>query len=168
MSGLIQHAKDELKYAGYTPLEQEQEEGPNKWIQENILEIVEVFGRQEHSGFSASYCVSALERLLRLNPLTALTGAEEEWTEVSDGLFQNKRMSSVFKKNGVAYDIDYRVFTEKAEEGNLVRFGNYLTRERVYFPYYPSEYPDVIHRPSLEYFSLWVKYKLGVNKDMWD
>ena len=33
----VEHAKREFLRAGYTPLDQEQEAGPNKWIQENVL-----------------------------------------------------------------------------------------------------------------------------------
>ena len=42
----VRHAEREFVAAGYTPLDQEQEDGPNKWIQENVLELLEVFARQ--------------------------------------------------------------------------------------------------------------------------
>lgn len=166
--GMVEHIKTELKYAGYTPLDQEQEDGPNKWIQENLIEIGEVFSKQGHSGYSAAYCVNALNRLLRFSIMAPLQGTDDEWTEVSDGLLQNKRLSSVFKSNGVAYDIDYRAFTERLpDSGEIVGFSNYLCREKITFPYIPKDTPEVVHRPSLKYFWLWLKYKLGVNKAMW-
>lgn len=51
-------------------------------INKNILEIIEVFSNQGHSGFSAGYAISVLERLLRYKPLTPLTGEPDEWNEV--------------------------------------------------------------------------------------
>ena len=39
MSNFINHAKREFLAVGYIPLDQDQEDGPNKWIQENILEL---------------------------------------------------------------------------------------------------------------------------------
>ena len=40
----------------------------------NLLEILKVFDKQGHSGFSASYLRRALNRLLDWKPLTPLTG----------------------------------------------------------------------------------------------
>lgn len=49
----------EFQALGYKAPEEE-EEGPNKWIQENVLEIAEVFASQGHSGSlqrTASTCL---------------------------------------------------------------------------------------------------------------
>lgn len=55
---------------------------------------------------------STLALLMDHKPISPLTGDDDEWIEVSDGLFQNKRCSTVFKDNdvfnGQAYDIDGR------------------------------------------------------------
>ena len=77
------------------------EDGMQDLVNRNILEIVKAFSEQGHSGLSASYVLSKLERLLRFKPISPLTGADDEWTEVhsQNGIrtYQNKRCSSIFK-----------------------------------------------------------------------
>src|SRR3990167_8393513 len=100
MSNLIEHAKEEFKILGYKPLEENPEDDPNKWIQENVLELLEVFSKQGHSGSSAPFCVDYFKRLAAFEPLSPIKCDDSEWVEVGEGTFQNKRLSSVFK-NGV-------------------------------------------------------------------
>ena len=139
----IEHAKREFKAVGYIPLDQPQEDGPNKWIQENVLELLDVFSKQGHSGFSAPYCISTFKKLASLEPLGPLTGADDEWTEVVDGrMLQNNRCGHVFKdsKDGQAYDIEGRIFREP----NGCCFTSRDSRVPITFPYTPtSEYVDV-------------------------
>lgn len=143
MSNLVEHAKREFLALGYMPIEEE-EDGPNKWIQENVLELLRVFSEQGHSGSSAPYCVGMFKKLAMFEPLGPLTGEDHEWSEVSDGVFQNKHCSHVFKQadrfNGQAYDLNGRVFREPngccyTKNGSCVP---------VTFPYTPTtEYVDV-------------------------
>ena len=133
----------EFQALGYKAPEEE-EEGPNKWIQENVLEIAEVFASQGHSGFSAAYCVDVLDKVLRNAPVGPLTGEDWEWNEVGPGVFQNNRCSHVFKDasqfDGQAYDIDGKIFREP----NGVCYTNASSRVPVTFPYTPTrEYVDV-------------------------
>ena len=121
----LNHARKELKLAGYD-LDQK-EEDPNKWLQESVLELLSLFSSQGHSGFSAPYCIKTFEKLARFEPLTPLTGEEEEWVDVGchDGVtvYQNSRIGSVFKdgKDGKAYwsegiifrDADGHTFTSR-------------------------------------------------------
>ena len=105
MSNLIEHAKREFLALGYIPLDQKQENGPNKWIQEGVLELIEVFSKQGHSGSSAPYCVRCFEKLALFKPLTPIKCDDVEWVEVGERVYQNKRLSSVFKegKEGKPY-----------------------------------------------------------------
>ena len=139
---LIEHAQREFKAAGYDPIENS-EEGPDKWIQENILELLKVFSAQGHSGMSAPYCINTFSKLANFESLAPLTGEDDEWAQVGeDGdCYQNIRCSHVFKdKDGRAYDIQGRIFREP-------NGGCYTSRDsRVYitFPYVPTtEYVDV-------------------------
>jgi hypothetical protein len=143
MSNLIEHAKREFKAIGYIPLDQEQEDGPNKWIQENLIELLEVFSKQGHSGFSAGYCINAFNKLARFEPLASLTGEDWEWQEVGTGTWQNIRCGRVFKNaEGRAYDIDGKIFRER--DGCC--FTNKNSHVYIDFPYTPkSEYIDVPH-----------------------
>lgn len=135
MSNLIEHAKREFKAIGYPPLDQEQEDGPNKWIQENLIELLEVFSKQGHSGFSAGYCINAFNKLARFEPLAPLTGEDWEWQEVAENLWQNIRCSRVFKdEQGCAYDIEGRVFVEP----NGSAYTSKDSRVPVIFPYTPK------------------------------
>ena len=145
MSNLIQHALRELLAIGYQPVGTE-EDGPNEWIQKNVLELLEVFSRQGHSGFSAPYCISLFERLARFEPLAPLTGEDDEWMDVGGGLWQNIRCSHVFKSTADgAYDIQGRVFRDP--DGSS--WTKHESRVPVTFPYTPvTEYVEV--RPDTD------------------
>jgi hypothetical protein len=133
---LIDHAEREFAAIGWS-----EEEGPDKWIREDVLQLIRVFAEQGHSGFSAPYAVSMFEKLARYEPLAPLTGKDEEWCEVSEGTWQNRRCSHVFKEaDGRAYDIDGKIFREP----NGSCFTNRDSRVYITFPYTPKrEYVDV-------------------------
>jgi hypothetical protein len=62
---------------------------------------------------SAPYAVALFEKLALWKPIAPLTGEDDEWNEVSEGTWQNRRNSAVFKKeDGQAYWMDGRVFWE--------------------------------------------------------
>jgi hypothetical protein len=128
-SNLYRHAEHELNLLG--------EDGP---MRTHLLHMVATFSEEGHSGFSASHAVGALTKLLAFEPLAPLTGADEEWTEVSAGLWQNKRCSHVFKDANGAYDANGRIFREL--DGTC--FVSAKSRVSVSFPYTPTrEYVDV-------------------------
>lgn len=110
----------------------------NRLMNDSLRELVLVFSTQGHSGFSAGYATSALEKLLRYEPLGPLTGEPSEWCEVSEGVFQNRRCSRVFKQadrfDGQAYDINARVFREPSG----VCYTNSDSLSPVAFPYAPT------------------------------
>jgi len=139
-SSLVLHAKREFLALGYKPVE-EGEGGPNQWMQENVLQLLEVFSKQGHSGFSAPYCVSMFEKLARFEPLGPLTGEDHEWNDVSDmggrdygPLWQNNRASHVFKDSDGAFDVDGVIFREP----NGCTFIGRYSRVPVTFPYTPK------------------------------
>lgn len=102
-----------------------------------LMELCEVFSKQNHSGMSASIVVSLFKRLTEWMPLSPLTGEEDEWIEVGSKVYQNKRCPSVFKegKTGKAYQHDYYIFIDN--EGRT-----YTSKDsRKYidkFPYMPD------------------------------
>ena len=76
-----------------------------------MVEILEKFFDQWDSGGAVHAVAPVLQRLIAGKCLTPLTGEVDEWMEVADGVFQNKRVSSVFKDprfhdGKMAYDID--------------------------------------------------------------
>lgn len=129
---LLSHAKHELSLLA----SDEMQDAMNT----HLLKMVEAFADEGHSGFSASYAISVLERLLRYEPLTPLTGADDEWSEYSPGRFQNKRCGHVFKDQDGPYDSEGRIFREPS--GSC--YQNRESRVAVTFPYTPvREYVDV-------------------------
>ncbi len=140
MGNLAEHAKRELALinAGDGELY-------GGMLVDAVVEIVEAFGNQGHSGMSASIVVSFLEKLLRFEPLSPLQGTENEWIEVESAdekgfLLQNNRCSHVFKNQDGAYDIDGRIFREP--DGNC--YTSCDSRVPIVFPYIPKrEYIDV-------------------------
>lgn len=142
-SNLILHAQREFKAAGYEPPEH-CEDDPNKWIRQNVLDLLRVFSEQGHSGFSATYCIEVFAKLAKFEPLGPLTGVDSEWNEVGDGVFQNNRCSNVFKQadrfDGQAYDCDGRIFREPGG----ACYTNRDSMVPITFPYTPKrEYVDV-------------------------
>ena len=139
MSNYIEHAKREFVALGYDL--DDKEEGPNKWIMENIFELLEVFGKQGHSGSSALYCISCFKKLALFEPLAPLTGEDVEWNEVDErDTYQNNRCSHVFKNKDGAYDIDGKIFRKP----NGCCYTSKDSYVFIDFPYTPkSEYVDV-------------------------
>lgn len=131
--GLVDHAKGELK----TMLEAPEEY--DRAIATDVLKLIEVFAEQGHSGFSAPIVSDLFYTLAAYKPLGPLTGADDEWFEVTDPVpggmqFQNRRCSRVFKdSDGKTYDIDGFVF----EEPDGSRWTGFESRRPVTFPYVP-------------------------------
>lgn len=124
MSNLQSHAVRELQLSGYEfdsdgmPVQTEDDFDINAEMCMCVLELMEVFAKQGHSGASAGYCISIVEKLMRYEPLSPLTGEDHEWNDTSDyGVpstsWQNNRCSNVFKdETGRAYDINGKVFID--------------------------------------------------------
>jgi hypothetical protein len=115
--GMLEKAKEELKLLRGNNSEPDEMQDH---IEKGILEIVEIFSKQGHSGSSAAYAIAILEKLLRQENITPLTGEEWEWVEVGKDIFQNKRCSSVFKDktrfNGNPYWLDGKIFSYDGEK----------------------------------------------------
>lgn len=138
---LLDHAERELDLMGM------QDDGDmNGMMRRHILHMVKEFSNEGHSGFSASYAIQVLEKLLKFEPITPLTGEDWEWNDVSeisgDTLYQNARCGRVFKNKDGAYDIDGKVFWSWMTDDNGEKFKSYYTnresRVPVTFPYVPT------------------------------
>ena len=141
MSNMTKHAERELDLIGM-----KDEEGMNGMMRKHLLHMIEEFAAEGHSGFSASYAIQCLEKLLRFEPLSPLMGTDDEWVDVAEyngsPMWQNKRCSRVFKDETGAYDIDGKVFWSWYTDENGEKFkSHYTSRDsRVYvtFPYVPT------------------------------
>ena len=142
--GLYDHAERELDLIGM------HDGGDMKWhgmMRKHILHMIEEFSKEGHSGFSASYAIQSLEKLLRYEPLSPLTGEDWEWFDVAEQngstLWQNARCSHVFKDENGAYDINGKVFWEwytdpETGEKHKSHFTSADSRVPVTFPYTPN------------------------------
>lgn len=143
---LLDYAESELNLIGMTD-----DDDMNGMMRKHLLHMVKEFADEGHSGFSASYALQCLQKLLRFKPLSPLTGEDDEWSEVSERSgyphYQNKRCSSVFKegKDGEAYDIDGKVFWEWCKDEDGKPYKSYYTcrdsRVPVTFPYTVPDEP---------------------------
>ncbi len=131
MSNYLQHLDREWAAMGWPT---EGDDDPQVWIYEHLKKLLEAFSGEGHSGTSAPYTIGLFKKLAMFEPLGPLTGADSEWIEVSDNLFQNVRASHVFKENGEAYDINGKVF----EQPDGVQFTSIDSRVPVTFPYTPT------------------------------
>ncbi len=155
MSNLHAHALMEFKAAGWLDGTGAYRDEMQAAICEHVLTLLKVFADEGHSGSTAPYAVNMFKKLAMFEPLVPLTGEDWEWHEASEGVFQNKRCSRVFKQadrfNGQAYDIDGRVFYEwytDKETGEKYK-SHYTSRDSlvpVTFPYTPST--EYVERPS--------------------
>lgn len=136
MSNLVNHAKTELELAGFF----KEDSDYGGLLGKAVVELVEKFAEQGHSGFSANQTVNLFNKVARFEPLMPLTGEDDEWNEVGEGGYQNKRCSHVFKENSKAYDINGKVFRETSG----ACYTSIDSRVPVVFPYVPqTEYVDV-------------------------
>ena len=106
--GLIDHAKTELQIAGLFDKEGDFYEGMTG---KAVMELIELFSKQGHSGMSAPIVANIFKKLANYEPLGHITGKDDEWNDVSNlgkTLYQNKRCSGLFKdgKDGRPYYID--------------------------------------------------------------
>jgi hypothetical protein len=126
---LTQHAQTELELAGYFS-----NEGMyGDLIGKAVMELIEVFANQGHSGMSAGLVAGLFNKLANYEPLQEITGRDEEWAEAfndSDGqpVYQNKRCSAMFKH------VDGRVtyndsIIKRTQTGTCWNGPLYLTRE---------------------------------------
>jgi hypothetical protein len=101
---LVEHARNEMQRAGLFDADADYD----GMIGTAVLELVKKFAEQGHSGFSAQVTLEVFDKVARFKTLTPITSNADEWMEVGNGNWQNRRQSSVFSKDGgqTWYDID--------------------------------------------------------------
>lgn len=116
-------------------------------ISRDILQMVHTFAEQGHSGFSANYAINLLQKLLRYEPITPLTGADDEWNKLDyckEIKYQNKRCSRIFKgEDGKAYDSEGKVFSD---DGGKSWYTCVDSRVYIEFPYIPKTEKVVLNK----------------------
>lgn len=130
------YAEEELRRAGWF----DPDAFYGDMVAKAVLRSVRVFSIEGHSGMSAGLVSSITKTVCMFRPLTPLTGDDDEWNEVGDGVLQNRRMSSVFKNpDGRAYWIAGRIFREPSG----ATYTNSDSRVDVEFPWLPRD-PEIV------------------------
>lgn len=143
MSKLVEYAKSELEKA--FPCNDDEMQ---QMAIDDVLELIEIFSNQGHSGMSAPYVLNLFDRLARWQPLLPLTGEEDEWDEPfgEQEEQQNKRCGHVFRyhrDNSTAIDSRGRVFEDK--DGFT-----YTCRKSIISITFPYKVPDKPERVKTE------------------
>lgn len=157
MSNMLTWAEQELRLAGYDI--NDPEDGPNRWLAEGTLELLKVFSDQGHSGMSAPFAVALFEKLAMWKPIAPLTGKDDEWNEVGEGTWQNRRNSAVFKKeDGQAYWTEGRIFWEwfsspDIDDGKPYKshYRSSDSRVNIEFPWTQPDKPEYVFVPTKEF-----------------
>jgi hypothetical protein len=113
-------------------------------VGEAVKELLLVFQKQGHSGYSAQLTASIFHKLIKGEPLSPLTSEPSEWMEVGLDILQNMRSSYVFIDKGKSnrpYTIDGKCFSD---DGGKTYFTN--IDSRVYFdlPGFPPKTEYII------------------------
>ncbi len=141
----------EFRAAGWTDEHGKFKDEMQEAICKHVLELLDVFHGEGHSGTTAPYTIDLFKKLAMFEPIVPLTGEDWEWVNVAEQnggpLWQNKRCSHVFKDNDGAYDINGIVFYDwyVNEKGEIRKsyFTGQGSRVPVTFPYVPkSEYRE--------------------------
>ena len=107
---LTPYAEDELKRAGLF----DKDSDYDGMIGLAVLELIKVFAKQGHSGFSAAWVRYLFNKLSNFQTITPLTNNPDEWMDVtdrnSDGkpLYQSRRNPCVFHRGdpNLMYHVD--------------------------------------------------------------
>lgn len=142
--GYVDFAKQEFKQIKRDASE---DNSMQDLVEGNILELLEVFSKQGHSGSSAPYVVELFSKLALFEPITAIEDIEEEWGDVEGDAFQNKRCSALFKEKetGKCYYLDAIVWQDENKHcwngSALLKSGKKISsRQYVKFPFFPKTF----------------------------
>lgn len=115
---------------------------------EAVKELLLVFQKQGHSGFSAQATASIFHKLIKGEPLSPLTESADEWMEVASGLFQNTRVPNVFiekNKSEKPYTLYGKAFSD---DGGKTYFTNIDSRVHFELPGFPPKTEYIILAPT--------------------
>ena len=101
---LIEFAKHELEEAGLF----DKDSDYGGMLGEAVLELIDVFARQGHSGFSAGIVSDIFNKLSRYKPITPITNNPKDWNFVTDDTWQSRKQPDLFSNNNgkTYYSVD--------------------------------------------------------------
>jgi nicotinamide mononucleotide adenylyltransferase len=117
---LESHAKYEIQKAGLDNKDADYE----GMIGKSVLELMKVYAKQGHSGFSAQWTRELFNKLANYENLTPITSDPDEWENVREGadgepLWQSIRNPALFSDNGgkTWWDVDKKTIKEGIVKG---------------------------------------------------
>lgn len=136
---MTQRCIEELERAGLF----KQESDYGGMVGNAVKELLEVFQKQGHSGFSANITAELFHKLVKGDVLSPLTDSPDEWMRVDDDCFQNKRCFHVFRKiqEDKPYTIEGKAFSN---DGGKTFYTNYESRVYFSLPGYPPKTEYII------------------------
>jgi hypothetical protein len=156
MGKILEHFDNEIKII------KEQNENEDLIIEhfiKPIREIIEIFEKQEHSGFSASIysgaIVNTIKRVLNFEAIAPITGDDEEWVKIGNNTFQNKRQGNIFKETSnnetKAYFLDGIIWSGEDEYDTFTGTVQGIpSKINITFPVTTKTfYVDVVRRPGI-------------------
>ena len=95
----ITHARQELEVLERLAAEDNDPSAVEmqKHVTRDVLKVLKAISETGQSGGSIGYFLNLVKKCALQEPLTPIYGDDSEWSEVSTGMWQNKRNSSVFK-----------------------------------------------------------------------
>lgn len=108
MSNLVKHAQHELELARLF----DKDSDYGGMLGGAVMQLVEVFAKQGHSGFSAELTIEIFNLVVNFKNLTPIGKSDDEWMNVSEHssgpLWQNTRRGTTFSRDAgkTWYDID--------------------------------------------------------------
>lgn len=100
---LMEYAREEVERAGLLDSDSDYD----GMLGRAVLELVEVFSKQGHSGTSAALTLDIFRHIAAYEPLTPLTFEDDQWIKYDD-IWQHRRKPTVFSDDRGAtwYDLD--------------------------------------------------------------
>ena len=138
---LIQYALSEFKYAKFIDDEGHYCDEMQEMMCKDVLEVLKLISSQGHSGFSIGYFKNLFNKLINFEPLSPLTGNDDEW--IKTGFGEMEFEMNVRDGRVVRYPDGHCEF----REGLIIKYpdGGHQTKSVVIksFPFVPkSEYID--------------------------
>ena len=109
ISNLHDHAKKEISLAGLF----DKDSDYGGMIGEAVMELIDTFAKQGHSGFSAQLTLAVFNKVADFKPLSPITNDPDEWNDVSEygsdnTMWQNNQSPNLFSNDGgkTWWDVD--------------------------------------------------------------
>ena len=123
---------------------------PEEWevyeqYKDVIEQIAKIFEEQKHSGFTAHWFAPRIAKLVenRLldKPFVSIHEGEEEWVEISNGRYQSKRCSGLFKEqNQPPYYLEAIVWVEPSGAAFTGTVNGITSHQYIKYPFYPKHF----------------------------